>query len=297
MDGVLTPPIDIIALLRQKANHGTPAERQLAAVILNDVGWASRNSISDLAKKAGVSEPTVTRLTVSLGLRGTPDLKLELAQALAISGAYLNGKSEPVLHGDNRPLATVSDYAVKAIRDFQSQVDEALLEEIAGYIAGAKQIQLFGSGGISSATVQEMEFRLFRLRLKVVTQIEGRMQRMTAALADSETVAFGFSMSGGASSVIEALSIARQYGARTIAVAPQDTPLARMAEHLIPYRYVEDGHAYKPNSARFALMALVDSLALKAAESIGPPVLENLRRIKQSLSFSETYDASIPLGD
>ena len=289
--------IDVITLLQQKVEAGTPAERQLASAILEDVPEASRLSIAALAEKANVSEPTVTRLALSLGLEGTRDLKLQLAQAVAIGGAYLDGKGDALFLGEGRALATICSHAVKAISDLREMLSEELVAEIGGYLANASQVQSFGTGGISSLAAQELEFRLFRLGLNVVTQVDGRLQRMTAALARHGTVVIGFSLSGGATSVVNSLSIARRYGARTIAVAPADTPLAHVADHLIAYRYVEDGQAYKPNSARFALMALVDSLAFKAAEIIGPPVLENLRRMKQTLTISDLYDASVPLGD
>jgi RpiR family carbohydrate utilization transcriptional regulator len=289
--------IDIITLLQQKVEAGTPAERQLASAILEDVQEASRLTIAALAEKAGVSEPTVTRLALSLGLEGTRDLKLQLAQAVAIGGSYLDAKGDALSLGEGRAVATICSHAIKAINDLREILSEELVVEISGYLASASQVQLFGTGGISSLAAQELEFRLFRLGLNVVMQIDGRLQRMTAALARPGTVVIGFSLSGGAASVVDSLSIARQYGARTIAVAPADTPLARIADHLIPYRYVEDGQVYKPNSAHFALMVLVDSLAFKAAEMIGPPVLENLRRIKQTLTISDAYDATLPLGD
>ena len=289
--------IDVITLLQQKVEAGTPAERQLASAILEDVPEASRLTIAALAEKANVSEPTVTRLALSLGLEGTRDLKLQLAQAVAIGGAYLDANGDALFLGEGRAVATICSHAIKAISDLREMLSEELVVEIGGYLASASQVQLFGTGGISSLAAQELEFRLFRLGLNVVTQVDGRLQRMTAALARHGTVVIGFSLSGGAASVVDSLSIARRYGARTIAVAPANTPLAHVADHLIAYRYVEDGQAYKPNSARFALMALVDSLAFKAAEIIGPPVLENLRRMKQTLTISDLYDASVPLGD
>jgi DNA-binding MurR/RpiR family transcriptional regulator len=291
------PLIDIITLLQQKAAAGTPAERQLAATILADVEVASRTPIAALAEMAGVSEPTVTRLALSLGLDGTRALKMQLAQALAIGGAYIGADGETVSLGEGRAVTTICTHAVKAITHLQAVLTEELVVELAGHLAKAKTVQAFGTGGMSSLAAEEMEFRLFRLGINVTSQIDGRLQRMTAALATPQTVAIGFSLSGGAASVIDALAIARQYGACTIAVAPPDTPLARTADHVIPYRYVEDGQAYKPNSARYALMAIVDSLAFKTAEIIGPSVLENLRRIKQTLTIAEDYDATVPLGD
>jgi len=291
------PLVDIVSLLQQKSISGTPAERGLAKVILADVEGAATSSIAALAEKAGVSEPTVTRLATSLGLEGTRDLKMQLAKALAIGGSYLNEEGKAVSLGEGKALATICNFAVRAINDLKSVISEEQIEEISGHIAKASKVQLLGTGGMSSMAAQVMEFRLFRLGLNVTTNVDGRLQRMNAALANPETVVVGFSLSGDASSVIDALNIARQYGAITVAVTPPDTPLARIANHLLPYRYVEDGQIYKPNSAQFALLALVDAIAFKTAEIIGPAVIENLRRIKQTLTISESYDASVPLGD
>ena len=293
----MIPLVDIVSLLQQKSISGTPAERGLAKVILADVEGAATSSIAALAEKAGVSEPTVTRLATSLGLEGTRDLKMQLAKALAIGGSYLNEEGKAVSLGEGKALATICNFAVRAINDLKSVISEEQIEEISGHIAKASKVQLLGTGGMSSMAAQVMEFRLFRLGLNVTTNVDGRLQRMNAALANPETVVVGFSLSGDASSVIDALNIARQYGAITVAVTPPDTPLARIANHLLPYRYVEDGQIYKPNSAQFALLALVDAIAFKTAEIIGPAVIENLRRIKQTLTISESYDASVPLGD
>ena len=46
--------IDVITLLQQKVEAGTPAERQLASAILEDVPEASRLTIAALAEKANV---------------------------------------------------------------------------------------------------------------------------------------------------------------------------------------------------------------------------------------------------
>ncbi|MBO6509117.1 MAG: MurR/RpiR family transcriptional regulator [Roseibium sp.] len=294
----MKPLVDIVTLLQQKLVAGTAAEQRLADVILQDVEAASRLSIADLAERASVSEPTVTRLATSMGLEGTRDLKLSLAQAIAIGGSYVSGDDD-VEDGDTGQdsLGLISRYAIQAIRDVSKSLTPDVLEEISDALAKAKMVQIFGTGGVSSMAAQQMEFRLFRLGLNVRVPLDGRLQRMNAALASADAVFIGFSLSGAASSVIDSLNIGRQYGARTFAITPPSTPLARCADTVIPYRYVEDGHIYKPNSASFALMAIMDAIAFRTAEIMGPQVIENLRRIKQTLTIAETYDATLPLGD
>ena len=106
-----------------------------------------------------------------------------------------------------------------------------------------------------------------------------------------------FSVSGYARSVIEAVQVAQQYGAATVAVTAPGSALAKAADTVIPFQPVEDGYIYKPTSARFALLAIVDMIATAAAEERGPKVLENLRRIKQSLNMLKVADPQLPLGD
>ena len=60
---------------------------------------------------------------------------------------------------------------------------------------------------------------------------------------------------------------------------------------------MEDGNLYKPTSSRFALLAIVDMLAMAVAESRGTKVMESLRRIKQSLNTLKVEDPGLPLGD
>ncbi|RWF72929.1 MAG: MurR/RpiR family transcriptional regulator, partial [Mesorhizobium sp.] len=59
----------------------------------------------------------------------------------------------------------------------------------------------------------------------------------------------------------------------------------------------EDGNIYKPTSSRYALLAILDMIATTVAESRGPKVLENLRRIKQSVNTLKVDDPKLPLGD
>jgi DNA-binding MurR/RpiR family transcriptional regulator len=96
---------------------------------------------------------------------------------------------------------------------------------------------------------------------------------------------------------VEAVLVARQYGAQTVAITPAGSDLAKAADVLIPYHANEDGNIYKPTSSRFALLAILDMIATATAEARGPKVLESLRRIKHSLNTLTIDDPRLPLGD
>ncbi len=120
---------------------------------------------------------------------------------------------------------------------------------------------------------------------------------MYAAVTTHEATVIAFSVSGFARSVVEAVLVARQYGAQTVAITPAGSDLARAADVLIPYQANEDGNIYKPTSSRFALLAILDMIATATAEARGPKVLESLRRIKHSLNTLTIDDPRLPLGD
>lgn len=289
--------IDIITRLQRCAQDGSKSDRALARMVLEDLDFASQASISDIAARIGVSEPTVTRFCRSLGCEGIRDFKFWLAQAIAVGGQYLT--AEPVSRDSTeaRVASIVSEAAVSAIQRVASSTDMAVLMSVAERLGNAQGVMCFGSGGTSSMLATEMQNRLFRLGISAIAQVDGQLQRMYAATASAGTVVLAFSTSGYAQSVVDAVQVARQYGAVAAAITAPGSALAKASDVVIEYQPLEDGNLYKPTSSRFALLALVDMLATAVAETRGTRVMETLRRIKQSLNTLKVEDPKLPLGD
>lgn len=288
---------DIITRVRRWAQDGSKAERQLASTILDDLDYVSKAPIADIAKRAGVSEPTVTRFARALGCEGIRDFKYHLAQALAVGGNYLKPTPLRREEREERVLASVCGSAVTAIENLRSSIDMKTIDLIGDHVSNARSILAYGSGGNSSIMATELHNRLFRLGLSVVAHSDGQMQRMTASVATPETVVIAFSISGYSPSVVDSVRISRHYGAKTVAVTAPESALAREADILLPFSVPEDSNLYKPNAARYAMLAIVDLIAMTTAEAIGPSVLEGLRRIKHSLAAVNVNDPRLPLGD
>src|ERR1700741_1411861 len=84
---------DIVARIAECAPELRSAERKGAGLILDDLTGASRASIGALAQQAGVSIATVTRFAKAVGCRDVRELKLRLAQAVAVGERFLRGAS------------------------------------------------------------------------------------------------------------------------------------------------------------------------------------------------------------
>ena len=67
----------------------------MAQVILSDPEAATQSSIANLAKMAGVSEPSVNRFCKRFNTMGFPDFKLKLAMSLASGIRFVNRNVDP----------------------------------------------------------------------------------------------------------------------------------------------------------------------------------------------------------
>lgn len=291
--------VDIIARLQKRQELGREAERRLIEVILADLQFAANASIAQIAERANVSEPTFTRLARALGFPGTREMRFHLAQALAIGGAYLR-KTD----GEADAPSPLSEVVTKVSMGAHAALDlmcaglgEVDIAAVVTPIVEAEQVLIYGTGGSSSMGAVELQNRLFRLGLQAVAYTDPQLQRMSASVLGRGALVIAFSISGQARSVIDAVLIARQYGATTISVTIPDTPLAAATDTVLPLTFREDGDLYKPTSTRYALLAAVDIIAMGTAKAIGPGVLEQLRRVRQSLASQNIRDPNLPIGD
>ncbi|GAA3085409.1 hypothetical protein GCM10020000_84860 [Streptomyces olivoverticillatus] len=79
------PPADTVRALFG-SHRLSPAQRRIAQYITDHPTEAAFLSITDLAERVGVSQPSVTRFATSLGFTGYPALR-EALQPLALSAA------------------------------------------------------------------------------------------------------------------------------------------------------------------------------------------------------------------
>jgi DNA-binding MurR/RpiR family transcriptional regulator len=290
------PQIDIVARLREFAATGSKSDQKLANAILADPDFAVHAAIDQLADRAEISEATVTRFCRALGCDGTRDFKVLLAKAVATAGRYIKSKSA----GRGRSIRApqiIAAGAHGAVESACAAINVDHLELAARWIVGAKMVRAYGSGGSSSVAAAELENRLFRLGIFASSHIDGQMQRMTAATADAGTTIVAFSVSGEVESVVDAVSTARLYGAAAIAVTAPGSPLAVVASLTLPFQVDEGIDVFRPSPARYALLAITDMLAMTAAELIGAPAVERMRRIKHHQSQSGRDATRLPLGD
>ncbi len=291
--------IDILGRIKDQLNSLSPAERKVGAAVLTDVSRAVEDSIASLAQRAGVSEPSVTRFCRAIGCQGVRDFKLKLAQSLVVGELYLNADAAPTATDSDAPAywnPILSD-ARGALREVERQLSPAAVQAAAEAVAGARQVVTFGLGGSAAILAEEAQYRLFRYGVNVACCPEAYFMRMTAATLGPEDVVLAISASGKTAELIEAVCLARGYGATTIAITAMASPLADAVDHPLTVAVAETQDTLTPTSVRFAYLAVIDLLSAATGYTLGPKARENLRRIKYVSLNHRSGNILEPLGD
>lgn len=276
-------PIDIVSRIQRVESSLSPAERRVAETVRSDFEAATRLTIAELARRAGVSQPSVTRFCRSVGSRSFGEFKIQLATTLTVAAAYL--KSDRVFGDDAGQIAhSIMLNAANAIREGLDQLDTAALSAAVDALAGSRRIEIYGQGSGSAAIVEDAKLRLFRLGVPVAAYTDGHQQRMSAATLGPRDAAFAISNSGRSKPVVEAIEIARSFGATTVAITRPGTPLAGVAEIVIAVTVPEVGDILRPSPSRYAHMAIVDAIATLVAARLGASGRESLRRVRYTLA-------------
>ena len=283
--------IDIISCITDHFMALTATEKRIAQFILDDVAAAAEMPIAELARLTDTSQASVTRFARALGCKDVRELKMKLAQSLAIGQRFI--LDVPDLEG----VQGIYESIISVLETNRRALDLAALKRAVEWISDARQVLALGMGGGSTICAQEIQYRLFRLGLPVVSQSDGLLVRMMSSAVTAKDVVIVLSLGGYTKEMIESAAIARQYGAKIVAITPPETPLAAQADIVLPLLVSENDYIFKPSASRYAMLAMVDVLATELAMANKPQAKDRLRRIKLALDDHRDGVDRLPLGD
>jgi DNA-binding MurR/RpiR family transcriptional regulator len=293
------PIPDILSQIKDSYSDLRPAERRVADAVLADLAFAVDASNAEIARRADVSEPTVTRFCRAIGCEGVRDFKLKLAQSVVVGQLYLMPRgAPPEPSGNGSPMwNAVFGEARNALNLVERQINPADVVKAAELIASAHQIAVFGLGGSSSALAQETQYRLFRYGVVVSAHSDPYLMRMTASTLKPNDLVIAISATGRTREVVEAVELARHYRAKTICITAPDTDLSRVCDVKLTVDIPEFPDTMKPTASRFAFLAIIDLISVAAGYRLDGSARETLRRIKYNVLSHRGGKELEPLGD
>ncbi|MEI6897377.1 MAG: MurR/RpiR family transcriptional regulator [Psychromonas sp.] len=290
--------IDILSQISERYSALRNAEKRVARFILEDLKKATQSSITQLASEASVSEATITRFAKAVGCENVRDLKMKLAQSLAVGQRFIDESGdESATDDDEKEIQGVYE-SIKHSMDLNRKIVNSEDIQRAVYLLhNARQIISIGMGGGSTIVSQEFQYRLFRLGYAVTAYNDGLLSRMVAATADRNDILFMISATGLTFEIVETAKLAKQYGIKIISITPKGTPLADLSDLTFPIVNRETDFIYRPSAYRYAMLALVDVISMKLAVTYKRRSRERLRRLKLALDAHRGGDGRQPLGD
>ena len=266
--------------LRAALSGLTPAERQLATHILSHYPVAALGSITQLAKAALVSTPTVVRLAQKLGYKGYPDFQNNLrgeVEAMLVTPLTKHDQWAGRVP-DGHILNRFAEAVVANMQATLNQIDHAAFDATAALLADPSR-RVFAVGGRITHAVADYFTSLMKVVRPEVTLLSDNSSTWPPALLDMAPgdVLLVFDIRRYENVVLQVAEMAREQGAEVVLITDRwVSPAVAHASHTFAC-HIEAPSAWDSN---VSLMVLVETL-LAAVQNLTWQVTEGrMRRLE-----------------
>lgn len=272
---------NLLQQIHQARHSLRKSERKVCEFVLANLSSIIHMRIVDLASSAQVSEPTVVRFCRAIDCLGFQDFKLRLAQHLATKQEF-----DSFVIADTDSVADlgvkVFDATLATLTQVRDAINPQAIEAAIEAITQAKRVEFYGFGA-SAAVASDAQHKFFRLQISTSAYSDPHIQTMSAMSLSTNDVVVAISQSGQTRALIEAIKLANNAGAKTIALAPTDSPVAQASQIPIYIDAEEEVEIYTPLSSRIAHLVVIDLIAVGVAQRIGPHISQHLQALHKSL--------------
>ncbi|WP_153101364.1 MurR/RpiR family transcriptional regulator [Paraburkholderia hayleyella] len=269
-----------------------PSERKLADYLTDVPREVLDLSMTELATRAGVSQPTIARFCHALGFSGFREFKIRLAQAIVaeVPTVFRDVRADEPAPG---VAAKVLDRTIGALIQVRNNLSSASVEAALTLLAQARRIEFYGAGG-SGIVALDVQHKFFRLGMPSVAYADPHTFLMSAALLAKGDVVVAISNTGRTRDIIEAAQAALAAGAKVIAITHGHSPLARLATVGLFANVDEDADIFSPMTSRVSHLAIGDILAVGVALRLRPEQLDKLAQTRDVLRRRRIDDPPAP---
>lgn len=278
--------------IRTQLETFSKSEKKVALAVLAQPHITVNENISALAKSAQVSEPTVVRFCRSLGYDGWQEFKLKLAQSLALA---LPGANEQPAQDDLAAdlVNKICSRSINTLLDLRNNLNPDAIQRALDILMHANKIEFYGQG-TSGIVAHDAQHKFFRSGVPTVAYADPAIHSIAAALLREGDAVVAISQRGNNPSLVRSAKLAKKGGASVIVLAPSGTPLADLAQVLIPIDLVFNTDPYTPISARLAYLVVIDILAVGLALKRGPEFRKKMQNAQKALQeFDLQFDSLI----
>lgn len=244
--------------IRSHYNALSPIQKRLADYIASNREGLPALDLKQLATKARVSSATVTRFCRTIGFSGFHEFKIASAQELA-SVPLVFEEFHPSDNDESRINKVFAAY-IQSLIDTRAMASVPDLIQVADRINQARQVGVFGIGSSGSIAVAASH-RLSLVGVPCQAHTDPYEQIIAASLLTKDDVAIGISHSGTSRITVDAIRLAGEKGAFTVAITNHaNSALGRVASLTLLTSLHEKKVHVATLTSRVAQLTLIDCL-------------------------------------
>ena len=255
------------------------AEKKIADWIAENPGKIISLSIVELAERCKCSEATIVRFSKKVGAEGYQGLKIALAS-----------ETRPTVSTTITANDTAGEMFDKVCNEIycsleltKKALDPAKLSAVASALCNARKIALFGLGNSASVAL-DASHKFIRAGLNATACSDNHMQMIVASHRSGGDVAIGVSHSGSSKDIVEALKVAKEHGATTVAITNVGkSPIDKVSDFVLHTSSSESEYTILALNSRIAQLAIVDTLYYYVVFNLSDMAIDAIKETERSL--------------
>lgn len=253
--------------IKNMYNTLSSSEKRVADYVLLNGYSVSTMTLANLSKEIGVSEPTIIRFVKRIGFSGFSEFKMGLMKDWGRESVTKKSNSGLLvqLHiTGNEKMEDIPSkmigMTIKALEDTLKITDLDNYKRAIKMIKASNIIDVYGVGN-SGSIASDIMNKLLRIGLNCRAYSDNHLQQICASHLTKKDLAIAVSHSGSTIDTINALKIAKESGAKTIALTNfKASAISKYADITLYTGDVETTFYSETMVSRISQLAIVDML-------------------------------------
>ena len=246
--------------IQERMETLTPSERQLVSVLLQDYPVSGLGSITEVARMAGVSTPTVIRTARKLGFDGFPDMQGAIREEIAaqIKEPISRRDAGRANVSDEHTLNQFADAVSSNIRNTLQRLNPEAFDAVVSILADPKRHVYLAGGRITRSNADYFfnHLQIIRANVTLLSQSPNVWPQYLLDIDDTAVLVL-FDIRRYESDMLKLARLARDRDCSIVLFTDQwGSPISRLADHCF-HALVEAPSSW---DSTIAIMLLVEAL-------------------------------------
>lgn len=284
---------NLFATIRSRYNTLSKVQKNIADYILNNKSEVVRITISELAQKCNVSEPTVIRFINKLDYSSYQTFRIDMAGELSKENTNSSSSGIKIEDGYQNIEPDDDTEAVKqkviassacAINDLKNIINTDDLNKAVNLISEANSILFYGSGG-SSVIAMDAYHKFMRIGKKVSFDLNSHFSLIKTYHLESKDVVVLISHTGESREVLECAENAKKKGCKIIGITSYLNSALAKASDVVLFSSTYDLKYYTDAMvSRLIQLVILDMIFISVSLKMGDESKKMIKKSREAIS-------------